>query len=354
MRFVANPAFALWRKTMTRPRLTAFCVLSIVFVVGSGVVCAQGLIDARTKFIQGYNDEFFQSPEQIQKIREFYGFSGQLRAEQSKTHYERIRDRLAVLNLEQNEANKLRIGDELSVDVNYAMQQPLADKMKELFPDAQQMRLRQFQMNEGIMRRLESLDDDVDLSIISERSSGPSVSAPLPDFLDLTPEQIELMKVQNKETFAKVNRLLRENMTKHPESMKEFNDLSERQSKLLQTQNEWSSSEFEEFDEIQRKLRQNYTERVKDILPQWKAILIEGRESYMRVLTDAQKAKIKAVMDDMPDYMKNLFAAIDKQGGGLSILNNWQPGMGVPDLPNPPREAPRKRTNNGGRTFSGH
>jgi len=35
-------------------------------------------------------------------------------------------------------------------------------------------------------------------------------------------------------------------------------------------------------------------------------------------------------------------------GGGLSILHNWQSGMGVPDYPNPNREAPRERTNTGG------
>ena len=80
-------------------------------------------------------------------------------------------------------------------------------------------------------------------------------------------------------------------------------------------------------------------------MPQLKEILRKDHENIMRVLTDAQKAKIKAVMDDMPDYMKNLFAAIDKQGGGLSILNNWQPGMGVPGV-NPNREATRERTGN--------
>jgi hypothetical protein len=57
-------------------------------------------------------------------------------------------------------------------------------------------------------------------------------------------------------------------------------------------------------------------------------------------------------MDDMPEYMKNLFAAIDRQGGGVSILHNWQPGMGVPDFPNPNREAVRERPR-GERAFPG-
>ena len=110
----------------------------------------------------------------------------------------------------------------------------------------------------------------------------------------------------------------------------------------------------EKHSEIDLKVRELELDILKDDLPELKAALIEGRESYMRVLTDAQKAKIKAVMDDMPDYMRNLFAAIDKQGGGLSILHNWQPGMGVPDYPNPNREAPRERPrSDGGRAFPG-
>jgi hypothetical protein len=51
-------------------------------------------------------------------------------------------------------------------------------------------------------------------------------------------------------------------------------------------------------------------------------------------------------------FLKQKRVVNDKQGGGLSILQNWQPGMGVPDDPNPNREAPRERPrSDGGRAF---
>jgi len=143
---------------MSRPRLTAFCVFLMMFVVGSGVACAQELNDAHMKFIHGYNNEFFQSQEQ--KMMEYYEFSGQLMNEYNKNRHEWTKEHLTVLNLDESWENYDRIRIDLTIDDAYATQQPLADKLKELFPDdAQKMRQRQFQMNEGIMQRLESLND---------------------------------------------------------------------------------------------------------------------------------------------------------------------------------------------------
>jgi hypothetical protein len=72
----------------------------------------------------------------------------------------------------------------------------------------------------------------------------------------------------------------------------------------------------------------------------------------MRALTDAQRAKIKAVMADMPDYVKNLLAKVGKENGALSGLESWVPGMSTPGV-NPNREAPRQRPA-GERTFPGN
>jgi hypothetical protein len=73
----------------------------------------------------------------------------------------------------------------------------------------------------------------------------------------------------------------------------------------------------------------------------------------MRTLTDAQKAKIKSVMDNMPEYVKNLLAEVGKESGALSGMESWVPGAGVPGIPNPNREAPRQRPA-GGRAFPGN
>ena len=89
---------------------------------------------------------------------------------------------------------------------------------------------------------------------------------------------------------------------------------------------------------------------MKEVGPQLKKILREGHENFMRALTDAQRAKIKAIMADMPDYLKKRFDDFDKNGGALPGLDSWVPGMGAPGgMTNPNREAPRQRS--GGRTF---
>jgi len=162
-----------------------------------------------------------------------------------------------------------------------------------------------------------------------------------PDFLDLTPEQRDSIKAIQKEMNMKIFCI----------RIKSGSEQQEKVNEIARLQAYSRTLTDEEQDEIKRQVQKMEVDLIKDYVPQLKAIFLEGRESYMRVLTDAQKAKIKAVMDDMPDYMRNLFAAIDKQGGGLSILHNWQPGMGVPGV-NPNREAPRERPrSDGGRAF---
>jgi len=105
----------------------------------------------------------------------------------------------------------------------------------------------------------------------------------------------------------------------------------------------------EEREAIAKKFQEHNKDMYREIGPELKRILIKGREDFYRVLTDAQKAKIKAVMADMPDYMKKMLDDMDKGGGALSGLESWGPGMGVPGV-NPNREAPRSRPR-GERTF---
>ena len=241
----------------------------------------------------------------------------------------------------------MRIINEIVDDVNwereYAMHQKIAEKEKEIFPDAQKRQQRLFQLREGFSRQVESLSDPHDIDMLT--TAGNYIFRPFaqPSFLELTPEQKDLIKEIQKETSLKILHIRQKSMREQTEKQNECIQLS---MKLSAATTDEERNEI--GNEISRKLDEMSMVMLKDCMPELKAALIEGHENYMRVLTDAQKATIKAVMDDMPDYMKNLFAAIDKQGGGLSILHNWQPGMGVPDYPNPNRELPRERTNTGG------
>ena len=364
---------------MSYPRLyrcaggtTAFCVFLMMMCVGSGVVWGQSVNDAFDGFMYGYADEFIKSDGLYKNQDEYYQFFsqmiGQMMSEggnSGRSNNDRVFKRVSEHMQSTGEhptAEELQnITVEIHVDSffdqRFALHKALAEKAKELFPDADKMQQRQFQMQESIMSRLESLSNPEDIfATIQMQYPNPfhySVSADNPlnvyalsDFLELTPEQMDSIKEIQKETLFKIT-LLRQKI--RLEKNDEVNELLQWMSKKMM-----ETKSYEEHKEIMRTVEKREMEMIKGIIPQLKAILIEGRESYMRVLTDAQKAKIKAVMADMPDYMKDLFAAIDQEGGGLSILHNWQPGMGAPNYPNPNREAPRERTNTGGRAFPGN
>ena len=330
---------------MQRPRLIAFCVFSMLmlFVAGSGFVFSQGGDDTFKEFMQGYGEEFSSSITAEHRM-EYAQFANLHHTETLKNMRDRLDQRTNVLgeNPSREESEKYLV--DVIFDIQTAGHKTLNDKEKEWFPNAQVMQQRKFQLYESLMRRLESQDNAADIAFTSGMFSAPNnIFNIRPDFLELSPEQLELITSIQKETALKIRLLKASN--ERIELMREMGQLVQKIS-VAQTP--------EERLEIDQRIEKVSMDMVKDILPQLKEAVLEGHESYMRVLTDAQKAKIKSVMDDMPDYMKNLFAAIDKQGGGLSILHNWQPGMGVPDYPNPNREAARERTNTGGgRAFGG-
>jgi len=229
----------------------------------------------------------------------------------------------------------------INLDEMIGMQKPINDKMSDFFSEEgrQKLHLRLFQLRTGLMERMGATDGQEVVQMVSDLDRIPLLFGQ-PDFLELSPEQRELIAKQQKDTYLEAMLLQLQTIEKvvTTEKMAEIQQLAEELQK---------AETDEEREEITKKFHVANDDLVKDIFkaiaPELKTIFIKGHEDYMRVLTDAQKAKIKAVMNDMPDYMKNLFVEIDRQGGGLSILQLWQPGMGVPDVPNPNREAPRER-----------
>ena len=328
---------------MQRPRLIAFCVFLMLMLFGSSIVFSQSVNDAYHEFLRANQQEFYSQTHQ-ERWNEYGQFSFSLFTETHENIQARVDQRKNILgeNPSLEESEKYFI--DVVFDLNAVKQKMLNDKIKELFPDAQAMQQRRFQLHESLMRQLKSSDNAEDIYFTSNMLSLPpnEIFNTQPDFLELSPEQTKLMNDLQKEMVLKI-RLLQASV-QQDDVLREIGQLVAKQLKATP----------EEKEELEQRMKKISMDMYKGIIPQLKDALIEGHENYMRVLTDAQKAKIKSVMDDMPDYMKNLFAAIDKQGGGLSILHNWQPGMGVPDYPNPNREAPRERTNTGGgRAFPG-
>ena len=344
-----------------------FACVMLMFAC-STIVVSQELDDAYRAFMQGYHDEFASSPEQSQKQMEYWNASNQIEQTRNQKIGELIQKRWDDLGLSDPrrwddlgfsdpQAESMKVAEEIIVSENLASRKPIAEKAREIFSDEQylQMQQRQFQLRESLMRRMESLNDDEDVLLLGKiEDYSHIVGDGQPNFLELTPEQQDLITRQQKDMMFEIRMLLNNqtlmqknnSMTEYVEKNKEIRRLDE---ELGNMSPEMRGSE--EAMAIQRQIKKINNDMLKDAFPELKKILLKSREDYMRVLTDAQKAKIKAVMDDMPDYMKNLFAEIDRQGGGLSILQLWQPGMGVPDGPNPNREAPRERTNRGERTF---
>ena len=332
---------------MTRFFRTFACV--ILMFACSGVVVSQELQDVFNEFVQGYHNEFASSPEQSQNHREYSLASGQLIMANVQNHNESMQKRLNDLGPSFPLEERNKMVNEILADNQFTLRKQIAEKAREIFSDEQyrKMQQRQFQLRENIMRRLESFNDDEDILTLGEiEQSSFYVGDGQPDFLELTPEQRDLIVHQQKDMTIKIRTLLynqgqmfvNNSQKEFFEKNEEIRQLEEKLDKIpVEMRHE------EEAEAIQRQIKKIRNDMLKDVFPKLKEILLKSREDYMRVLTDAQKAKIKAVMAEMPDYMKNLFAEIDRQGGGLNILQLWQPGMGVPDFPNPNREAPRER-----------
>ena len=233
---------------------------------------------------------------------------------------------------------KLELG--INMDEMIGIQKPINDKMSDFFSEEgrQKMHLRLFQLKTGLMERLEATDGQEVVQMVSDLDHF-SLLFGQPDFLELSPEQRELITKQHKDTALEAMALTAQ--------ATERAFTAERRAEFQQIEGELQKAETdEEREEITKKILATNSDLLKDIFkaiaPELKAIFIKGHEDFMRVLTDAQKAKIKAVMADMPDYLKNFLAEVDKGGDALSGLESWVPGMGAPGV-NPNREAPRQR-----------
>jgi len=247
--------------------------------------------------------------------------------------------RMADTSSYMTQEESMRLGTEIAMDELVALQQPINEKFRESFSDVQHQKLhtRLFQMRQGIMERLDSVDSP-DFMDGAMRMDGIQFMIGQPGFLELTPEQNALILKQKKETAIKHMSLMAQedmNPEKAAERQRLYEDLQKAETD-------------EQRVAIGVKLRKLQLDMLKKITPQLKEILKEGHENFMRTLTDAQREKIKTVMAEMPDYLKKQFDEFDKTGSGLSGLESWVPGMGAPGV-NPNREPPRQRS--GGRAF---
>ena len=311
----------------------------LMIACGSGGVFSQitgisekDLIQAFFKEMQTSEDEMRQFGESLRPLFEDIQQNAQAKAMEAMM--ERMQDASNPMTPEEG----MKLGMNIVMDGIVEMQKPINDKAVEFFSEEirHAMHTRVFQLNMGIMERLAATDDEIAIHTASGFAM-MQLMIGQPDFLELSPEQRELITNQQKDTSIESMSLSTQAtmkmMTENPERLAEIQQLS----RDLE-----NAEDGGERDEIAQKLFALTRDMRKDIVPDLKRIALKSHEDFMRVLTDAQKAKIKAVMADMPDYIKTLLAEIDKGNDVSSVLNSWVPGMGAPGT-NPNREAPRER-----------
>ena len=330
------------------PLLLLVCCSSVLFSQISG--------DSDKEFNQAFHEdlqitegEMIQFGESLQPLFQDMQIRVQARA-QAEVPKMMANMSPPPASLEQGMQMGMRLGMEIAMEEMVGMQKPINDKAAEFFSEAgrQKMHLRLFQMKEGLMDRLGTTDNQETIQAAFGMDMMQLMGGH-PDFLDLSPEQRDLILKQQKDSSAEALTIVTQASMKklfaNPGKLGEIQRLAQELQK---------AETDEERVEITKKLQDFNKDMFKEIAPELKAILVKGHEDFHRVLTDAQKAKVKAIMVDMPDYMKKKFAEMDEDGGTISGLDSWVPGMGVPGMPNPNREAPRQRTGSGGRVFPGN
>lgn len=233
------------------------------------------------------------------------------------------------------------------------MMLPMADiyqtEMNKHFSAGQieKMQLRNFQMYHGIMDGIEETDDPLVIAAGSQFGTMQLVQG-YPDFLELTPAQKEELHDMAMENAIEVQRLTLESTMKFmQENPERFQELAEAGKKIT------DAKSIEEQQEIAKGLQGIVAEMYGDKIPELKELVAKNNKKFMSVMTDAQKAKIQKVMDDVPDYIWATFPQNrDKDRPWRPGLDSWMPGMGVPGVGSANRETRQKRSQEK-RTFPG-
>ena len=200
----------------------------------------------------------------------------------------------------------------------------------------QKMQLRMFQMLRSITDDAIKTDDPAAATVTQGTAPLELMMGP-PDFLNLTDGQKkEILEVQ-KETTKAIQLTSGKHMQSimaNPEELKKLQEMQELAGKVQKAETD------EERQETARKLLTIHSEMFKDVAPEFKKILKEGREKYDAILTDAQRAKIKATMEQIPEYLwQSLPQNQGKNRSWRPGLNSWIPGMGAPEGTENIREA---------------
>ena len=209
----------------------------------------------------------------------------------------------------------------------------------------EKIRVRNFQSFHGAMNGIEKTDDANVIVGISQFGS-VQLTQGHPDFLELTPAQKEELKTIAVDHEVEATKLITESSMKfwqeNPEKLTEMTELTQKISE---------PNSAEEIQKIMNRMSSLAAEMHRDIIPELKQLTVGNYKKFMAVMTDAQKAKIQKVMEDVPDYIWKTFPQNrDKDRPWRPGLDSWMPGMGVPDSASTTRET-RPARPEGKKTF---
>jgi hypothetical protein len=185
----------------------------------------------------------------------------------------------------------------------------------------------------------------------------PEIGLPFPSMfepLDLTDEQKKQMNTVTDEMKAEFDRLITEGAALRGERMKKSAEILE----TLYKEKHFDSRE--EFLKAKKEADQksfkdkSLQERQKKLDERGKKFVTLLKSRLMNVLTDEQLDKMQRILDDSPEFVKNVLAEMKKQrktneksGQYVPGPDSWRPGDGTPKS----FKANRKAANKAGKAF---
>ena len=206
--------------------------------------------------------------------------------------------------------------------------------------------LRNFQLYRGYMDDLRATND-IQTIVNANDTCSSALNFMTPDSLELTSSQkTEIQKIMKETAGKAVAYRLNATMTLRKENPKKAEKLNEISQKIFTVQSE------EERRELEKQLMVLNNEIFRDLAPAMKKNILDGNKKFMSILTDAQKAKIEKIMEDVPDYLWAIFPQNqDKNRPWKPGIHSWTPGQGVPQDTGKANSETRLSPPSGGKKF---
>ncbi|MCL2346901.1 MAG: hypothetical protein FWC50_01435 [Planctomycetaceae bacterium] len=184
----------------------------------------------------------------------------------------------------------------------------------------------------------DQVTDSEELNAITGTLLGLGLSLKPETILDLTPEQQKAYQGIQKENLRNLfdfSISMDEEMNQALETDAAFAELNK---KIANAKSEEEVKTLQE--QVSKVVHEKKVSVTNKYIPKLKSMLKKSREGLQKILTPQQKAKLEKMKENMPKSLWKIMPGnYGKERPWRPDENSWQPGMGVPNDPNAPREA---------------